>query len=110
MIPLFLVLLLSLAPAYAQATARAPAVSPALQGTSSGPGDAAVVIGNEEYDELSQSMFSRSDARAWSDWLTGARGLRSNRVSLVQDARRVDMLKAIKRGLSKVGQDRKSVV
>ncbi len=104
MIPLFLGLLLSLAPAYAQATARAPAVSPALQGTSSGPGDAAVVIGNEEYDELSQSMFSRSDARAWSDWLTGARGLRSNRVSLVQDARRVDMLKAIKRGLSKVGR------
>lgn len=96
-------LFLALAPAAAQPV-RAPAVTPALSGTSSGALDVAVVIGNEEYAQLSQSMYSRSDARAWSEWLTGARGLRSNRVSLVQDASRADMLKAVKKGASKVGK------
>lgn len=105
MLPLILVALALLTlPAAGQTPGRAPPVTPALEGGRPMPADVAIVVGNEDYRDLPQSVYSRADARAWADWLGRGRGLRANRITVLQDTTRADLLKALKVALGKVGK------
>jgi len=75
-----------------------------LPGAMPAPTDAAVVIGNEDYQTLPDAPFAGRDARAMEGFLRTTRGVPADRIVFVADATRDDMLDALARGTAKVGK------
>jgi hypothetical protein len=75
-----------------------------LQGAIPAPGDAAVVIGNEDYRTLPDVPFAGRDARAVEGFLRYTRGIAADRIAFVADGTRDEMLRALARGSAKVGK------
>jgi len=81
-----------------------PSVDAAVQTGERAPRDAALVIGNEAYDELPQATYARADARAWGDWLLQSLGIRSSRVTVLQDAGKDELVRELRRSVRRVSR------
>jgi len=95
-----LVLSLGLAPpvhAQTRWTGAPPNIDRPLATGASAPGDYAVVIGIEDYVHLRDVPYAHRDAQAIHDTLVHTRGIPAERVQLLTDTNRADMLRAITR-------------
>lgn len=76
---------------------------PVSTGASS-PADSAVVIGIEDYVHLRDVAYAHRDAQAIHDTLVYTRGIHADRVQLLTEANRAEMLKAITRAGMRTGE------
>ncbi|RME24367.1 MAG: hypothetical protein D6798_11385 [Deltaproteobacteria bacterium] len=79
-----------------------PSVDRAPDSGLSATRDAAVVIGVEGYDQLPQATFATADAQAWKSWLTESIGVRSSRLTLLEDPDATAVYRALRRAGSRV--------
>jgi len=75
-----------------------PAIDSPHDTDASRPGDVAVVIGNERYDDLPDVPYAAADARLVADLLVATVGLPSSRVHTLYDVSEEQILAALARG------------
>jgi len=79
-----------------------PSVDTAAPAGAKATRDAALIIGNEAYQALPQVIYASKDARAFTTWLKGSRGLSRYRVRTIEDATRSQLTREVNRIAGKV--------
>lgn len=77
------------------ATAGLPTIDEPLRTGLAAPGEAAVVVGIEDYLLLPDVNFARADAQAFASWLLHTRGLPADRVTVLTGGSRDEIRRAV---------------
>jgi sulfatase modifying factor 1 len=81
-----------------------PDINAPLRTGASAPNDAAVVIGNEDYDDISDVPYASADAAAFRSFLLYTRGVPLSNLQLLSDASPKEMERAVENAAAQVGR------